>query len=219
MSAAHELRLTPEEYLAIEREAERKSEYYDGQMFLMSGASRPHILITSNINWELSSQLRDRPCEVYGGDLRLKVTEAGLYTYPDLTVACGDIQFEDSRSDTLLNPLMVIEVLSPSTEAYDRGRKFSFYRALDSLQEYVLVSQSEHRVERFARQPDSVDWLYSEAVGLESAMELTSIGCRLRLSEVYRKVTLSRPSTSPADRVREDVDPAYAPEQPIEAPG
>ncbi|MGV3724709.1 MAG: Uma2 family endonuclease, partial [Actinomycetota bacterium] len=193
--------------------------YYDGQMLLMSAASRPHILITSNINWELNSQLRDRPCEVYGGDLRLKVTDAGLYTYPDLTVACGDIRFEDARSDTLLNPLVVIEVLSPSTEAYDRGRKFSLYRTLDSLQEYVLVSQSEHRVERFTRQPDSEDWLYSEAVGLEAEMVLTSIGCRLLLSEVYRKVTLSRSSTS-ADRVREDNDPAYGePERPSGALG
>lgn len=214
MSAARAFRLTPEEYLVIERAAERKSEYYDGRMFLVSGASRPHVLITMNLVRDLGNQLLDRPCEVYALDMRLKVTAAGLHTYPDVTVACGDIRFEDSRTDTLLNPRVVIEILSPSTEVYDRGRKFAMYRALDSLREYVLISQSEHWVERFARQSDSPDWECSEARGLDAEMELPSIGCCLRLSEVYRNVTLS----AAADRVREPEAPDYAEPEGAAAP-
>lgn len=210
MSAARELRLTPEEYLAIERAAERKSEYYDGRMFLMSGASHAHVLITSNVSWELNTQLREGSCEVLASDMRLKVTEAGLYTYPDVMVACGDIQFGDSWSDNLLNPRVVIEVLSPSTAAYDRGRKFEFYRALDSLHEYVLISQSEHRVERFTRQSASAEWLHSEVTGLDAVMELPAIGCRLTLAEVYRKVALTTKPGSAKDRIREPDAPDYA---------
>jgi Uma2 family endonuclease len=210
MSAAHEVRLTPEEYLVIEREAERKSEYYDGRMFLMSGASLAHVLITTNVAWDLNDQLRDRPCHVFGSDLRLKVTEAGLYTYPDVSVVCGEIKLEDSRRDTLLNPRVIVEVLSPSTAAYDRGRKFALYRELESLQEYVLISQDEHRVERFVRQVDSPDWLQSVVTSLGGVMELPSIACRLHLSEVYRKVELSRASTSVDDRIREPEEPYYA---------
>ncbi|MGV3724708.1 MAG: Uma2 family endonuclease [Actinomycetota bacterium] len=210
MSAAHELRLTPAEYLAIEREAERKSEYHDGRMYLMSGASEAHVLITMNVSWELGAQLRDRPCRVYASDMRLKVTTAGLYTYPDVMAACGDIRLEDARRDTLLNPSVIIEVLSPSTAAYDRGRKFALYRELESLQEYVLISQDEHRVERFARQADSRDWLQTVVTGLDGMLELPSIACRLHLSEVYRKVELSCASTSADDRIREPEAPYYA---------
>jgi Uma2 family endonuclease len=210
MSAAHELRLTPEEYLAIERAAERKSEYYDGRMFLMSGASEAHVLITMNASWELNTQLLDRPCRVYASDLRLKVSEVGLYTYPDVMVVCGESRLEDSRRDTLLNPSVVVEVLSPSTAAYDRGRKFEFYRSLNSLQEYVLISQSEHRVERYTRHSESADWLHAEVTGLDALMELPAIGCRLTLSGVYHKVELTPKPKSRKDRIREPDAPDYA---------
>jgi len=217
MSAAHDLRLTPEEYLAIEREAERKSEYYDGRMYLMAGTSRAHSLIVMNVTRVLGTELLDGPCEVYASDMRLKVTESGLYTYPDVMVACPEIRFDDRRSDTLLNPKVIIEVLSPSTEAYDRGQKFALYQALSSLREYVLISQVEPRVERFTRQPGSTDWVYSEATGLEREVELSSIGCRLRLSAAYHKVDLTQRAMLPDDRVRESDAPAYA--EPRSFPG
>ena len=148
--------LTPEEYLARERRAETKSEYLRGEVFAMAGASRAHNLIASNAAGELRQQLRDRPCEVYPSDMRVKVSPSGLYTYPDVTVVCGEPQFEDAEVDTLLNPKVLVEVLSPSTADYDRGGKFTHYRRLPSLQEYVLISQDRPLVEHYvARLPRS----------------------------------------------------------------
>src|SRR5262249_30313647 len=140
--------ITPQEYLELERKAETKSEYLDGEMFAMTGVTREHSTIANNIIRELSTQLYERPCEVHGPDLRVKVSPSGLHSYPDLVVVCGELQFEDEHFDTLLNPLMIAEVLSDSTESYDRGKKFAHYRMIDSLQEYVLVSQTECRIER-----------------------------------------------------------------------
>jgi len=185
--------LTPEQYLEIERAAERKSEYHAGQMFLMAGATEAHVLITTNLGIALGVRLRDSPCRTYTTDLRLKVSEAGLYTYPDVMVACGGAQFEDGRRDVLLNPTVIIEVLSPSTEAYDRGNKFEFYRKLDSLQEYVLVAQDRYYVEHFIRQADGEPWLRTEQSGLTAMLELPAIGCQVPLAEIYHKVELSAP--------------------------
>lgn len=175
---------TPEEYLALERDWETKHEYFDGEIFAMAGASEAHVAIVSNLVFALMGQLRDRPCKVYASDMRVKVSATGLYTYPDLAMVCGEREFEDGRRDTLLNPHVIIEVLSPSTEAYDRGKKFAHYRTLDSLMEYLLVAQDTPRVEQYVKQPDG-DWLLHEATRLDEAIMLPTIRCELRLAEVY----------------------------------
>jgi len=187
MSAEPHRRVAIEDYLAAERRAETKSEYLDGEVFAMSGASRPHNLIALNPAASVHGQLRGRPCETYAGDMRVYMPAAGLYTYPDVTVVCGEPRFDDAELDTLLNPTLVIEVLSPTTEGYDRGKKFAHYRTLDSLREYVLIAQDEARVELFARQDDG-HWLLSEAAGLDGTILLASIGCELRLADVYDRV-------------------------------
>lgn len=177
---------TAEEYLTLERSAPYKSEFHDGQIYAMTGASRKHNLITVNIARELSIQLKKRPCEAYINDMRVKSAEARNYYYPDIAVVCGAPQFEDAQVDTLLNPTLLIEVLSPSTEAYDRGGKFAHYRKIPSLREYLLVTQDQPGIERYMRQGDF--WILSEAIGLEASMPLESIDCILSLSEVYDKV-------------------------------
>jgi len=174
------------EYLALERSALFKSEFHDGQIYAMTGASRKHNLVTVNIARELSAQLKKRPCEAYINDMRVKAAEARSYHYPDIAVVCGSPQFEDAHVDTLLNPTVLIEVLSPSTEAYDRGGKFAHYRKIASLNEYLLVTQDQPIIERYQRQGDV--WILSEAEGLDASVSLESIGCILSLREVYDKV-------------------------------
>lgn len=180
--------VSPQEYLRLERQSEYKSEYLNGEIFAMTGASRKHNLITTNISRELSQQLKARPGEVYAVDMRVKVRANGLYTYPDVAVVCGEPQFEDELFDTLLNPTVLIEVLSTSTERYDRIAKSSYYRAIDSLAEHLLVAQDEIRLEQYVRQPNE-QWLLCEYITLDSAAELTSIDCSLLLSDVYDKIT------------------------------
>src|SRR5579859_7443252 len=179
-------RYTPEEYLAHERQAAYKSEYLAGQIVAMSGVSRAHSLINTNLAWVLSSQLRDRPCEVHASDMRVKVTAQGLYTYPDIAVVCGPAQWEDAQVDTLLNPTLIVEVLSPSTEAYDRGAKFGYYRALPSLQEYLLVAQDQALLEHYLRADDS--WVFTATRDPGAVVRLPTIACDLPLAEVYRNV-------------------------------
>lgn len=183
--------LTTEEYLAIERRDEYKSEYIDGEMVAMTGASRRHNLITASITGQLYPQLRGRPCEAYASDMRVRVPSTRAYLYPDVAVVCGEPRLEDDYLDTLLNPTVLVEVLSDSTERYDRGRKFGLYRTIDSLAEYVLVAQDECRVEQYVRQPDG-RWLLTDHRSPEASVELTSIRCTLKLSEVYEKVSLPR---------------------------
>lgn len=156
-------------------------------MFAMSGASPRHALITGNIVAALAVRLRDRPCYVFPSDLRLNVGSTGLFTYPDVVVACGELRYRDERRDTLLNPLVLFEVLSESTEAYDRGRKFEHYRTLSSLAEYVLVAQEKPHVEQFVRQADG-RWLLEEVSRVEGTLTLPSLGCALPLAEIYAKV-------------------------------
>ena len=177
---------TAEEYLALERSAPYKSEFHDGQIYAMTGASRKHNLITVNIAGELRTQLKKRPCEAYISDMRVKAAEARSYHYPDIVVVCGTPQFEDAHVDTLLNPTLLVEVLSPSTEAYDRGGKFAHYRKIATLREYLLVTQDQPSIERYLRQEDV--WMLTEAVGLEATVPLESIDCTLSLREVYDKV-------------------------------
>ena len=180
--------ISPAEYLALEREAEYKSEYLNGEIFAMTGASRQHNRITINISSSLNLQLKGRPCETYAVDMRVKVRASGLYTYPDVAVACGEPQFEDSEFDTLLNPTLLVEVLSPSTERYDRIAKTSYYRTIDSLAEHLLVAQDEIRLEQYVKSPNG-QWLLSEYRELDGVVELTSIGCELSLSDVYDRIT------------------------------
>lgn len=191
VSTQPKVRVTPQEYLELERKAEIRSEYYNGEMFAMSGATREHTKIAANITAELVNQFVDRPCEVYPLDMRTKVSPTGLYTYPDIVAVCGEPQFEDAHSDTLINPNLIIEVLSDSTESYDRGKKFAHYRTIDSLHEYVLVSQTECRIERFSRHDDGT-WLYAENTDPDGSIELASVACRLSLSRVYHKVDFER---------------------------
>ena len=177
---------TVEDYLTLERSASYKSEYRDGQIYAMTGASRKHNLVSGNIYRELSLQLKKHPCEAYINDMRVKAAEASSYHYPDVSVVCGTPQFEDAQVDTLLNPTLLIEVLSPSTEAYDRGSKFARYRKTASLREYLLVAQDQPIIERYVRQGDV--WILSEVAGIDASISLESIGCVLSLREVYDKV-------------------------------
>jgi Uma2 family endonuclease len=180
---------TPEEYLVPERKAGYKSEYFAGEIFAMSGASEQHNLIVANVVATLHTQFRNRPCKVYASDMRVKVSPTGLYTYPDVVALCSEPRFDDDQKDTLLNPTVIIEVLSPSTEAYDRGDKFGHYRKLACLTEYVLISQEKIHIERYVRQPDN-QWLLSETSGLHDTVQLPSINCTLVLDEVYEKVEI-----------------------------
>lgn len=181
--------ITPEEYLALERKAEYKSEYLHGEVFAMTGASRKHNLIAVNIVSSLESQLRSKPCELYVSEMRVKVTSSGLYTYPDVAVVCGEPKFEDDYLDTLQNPTLLIEILSKSTERYDRIAKSDYYRTLDSLAEHLLVAQEEYRIEQYTRQPDG-HWILTETSSLAGVVELPSIDCSLSLIDVYNKVAL-----------------------------
>jgi Uma2 family endonuclease len=191
MSSHAHARLTAEEYLALERQAPYKSEYGNGEIFAMSGASRRHNLIALNIGAELRAQLKQRPCEVYTSDMRVKISRTGIYTYPDVVVVCEEPVFEDAEVDTLLNPTVLVEVLSKSTEDYDRGGKFEHYRTLASLQEYLLVAQERCHVVHYVRQPDHT-WLLAETYDMHDGVHLPSIHCDLLLSEVYAKVRLDR---------------------------
>jgi len=187
MSVQPKTWLRPDEYLAIERAAPQRSEYIDGEMVAMTGVSRAHSLITTNLARELSLQLKRRPCEVHVNDLRVRIPSGRLYTYPDVVVACGEPHFEDDQLDTLLDPVLIAEVLPPSTEAYDRGKKFELYRSIPSLREYVLLAQDEPRAEQFALQPDG-RWVFTATAGLDSTLTLAAIGCALPLAEIYDKV-------------------------------
>jgi Uma2 family endonuclease len=187
MSSHPSVYLSPEEYLAQDRRAEQKSEYFDGEVFLMAGASRSHNLIVSNVNRELGTQLKNRPCEVYPSDMRVRIPLTPRYFFPDVSVVCGKPQFEDDHHDVLLNPVIVVEVLSSSTEAFDRGRKYDSYRRIPSLQEIVLISQDECRVLLTTRQPDG-KWLLSELSDPASVLQLSSTECSLPLTEIYSKV-------------------------------
>jgi Uma2 family endonuclease len=189
MSTLSKTQYTPEEYLELERAAEYKSEYVNGEIFAMTGASRRHVLIVTNLVGELRGQLKKRDCAVYSRDLRVKVTPTGFYTYPDVIVVCGESRFSDAQMDTLINPNVIVEVLSESTKDYDRGGKFEQYRTLEFFYEYVLVARDKPHVEHFVRQPDS-RWLLSETNRMDESIELTSIGCTLALAEIYDKVEL-----------------------------
>jgi Uma2 family endonuclease len=183
--------IAPEEYLEIERKTETKSEYYNGEMFAMGGATEQHVTIVSNIVYELSRQLRNRECKVYATDLKLHIIARRMYFYPDVMVACREMKFLGDRREILVNPSVIMEVLSESTQAYDRGLKFDQYRSIESLKEYLLVDQTKPHIEQYVRQPDN-KWLLTVFNGMDKAVDLPSIVCRLPLVEVYHKVEFDR---------------------------
>ncbi len=188
MTAEPAVTLTPQEYLVMERQREYKTEYSDGYVVAMAGATEAHNLIITNVVRELSIQLKKCPCKVYPSDMRVWIPRLKKYTYPDVVVVCGKPEFQDEHRDTLLNPTILFEVLSSSTAAYDRGEKFKHYRTLDLLQEYVLISQETMLIERYVRQEGTRFWTFSDAEGPDAQMELEAIGCSLSLAEVYDKV-------------------------------
>lgn len=193
MSTQTTPRLTEEEYLRIERLGEAKSEYVAGEVFALAGTSPRHNTINGNVLASLHAQLRGGPCRAFFTDLRTKASRARFYTYPDIVVVCGEPKFEDVELDTLLNPTLILEVLSPSTEGYDRGKKFEMYRTIETLREYVLVAQDRIFVERHVRQQDG-RWLLSETRDLNASLPLEAIGCTLRLKDIYERVELGAAS-------------------------
>lgn len=188
MSLQQKTVYTFENYLAAEREEiEVRHEFVAGEVFAMVGATADHNIIVANIVRELGTQMKGRPCLVYSNDMRVRIEASDASKYPDVIAHCGKQQFYDGRRDVLLNPSLIIEVLSPSTEAYDRGEKFAIYRRLPSLREYLLVSLGKVSAELYVRQ-DSGQWLLSEHDGPEAEVPLDSVDCRLSLREVYDKV-------------------------------
>jgi Uma2 family endonuclease len=187
MSALPQIPWSGKEYLDYERKSDEKHEFVDGVVYAMTGASERHNLVVTNVVASLHGQLRKRPCRVYPSDMRVKIPDTGTYTYPDISIVCEPPRFEDDRHDTLLNPVVIIEVLSPSTERYDRGKKFQHYRMLDSLQEYLLVAQDELHIEHYRRQADN-QWLLTDTTHTDAAVELPVIACVLALADVYEKV-------------------------------
>ncbi len=179
--------ISEEEYLENERASETKHEYYQGEIFAMAGASEKHNLIVSNVIRELGNQLRKKPCRVYPGDMKLKIKESGDYVYPDIMVVCGERKFLDDQHDVLLDVDLIAEVLSDSTEAYDRGKKFAYYRKIDSLKEYVLISQQYEKIEKFIKN-ESGFWVLSETNKKNQKILLESIDCKLNIGDVYEKV-------------------------------
>ncbi|MDJ0835361.1 MAG: Uma2 family endonuclease [Acidobacteriota bacterium] len=178
------------EYLRTERLAETKSEFYRGRIMAMAGASAVHNAIVAAVIGELYAQLKNTDCQVMPSDLRVKAEAKAHYTYPDVTILCGKPVYEDNETDTLLNPKVIIEVLSPSTEAFDRGKKFESYRTIPSLQEYVLISQEEPKVECFQRQ--NAFWVLRESRGDDDVMELATVKAALPLRDIYRQATVHR---------------------------
>jgi Uma2 family endonuclease len=198
MSLPHPLPFfTPEEYLSLERLSELRHEYLDGSVYAMAGESVAHSTICFNLAVAAGSRLRGTPCRGFSPNMKVRAGEGGLYAYPDLTIVCGEPAFADARADVLTNPTVIFEVLSPSTEAYDRGEKFSRYRAqVESLRDYVLIAQDKPRAERHTRRDDG-SWEAGVAEGLGGVLELPSAGCRLPLAEIYERVEFG--AARPAD--------------------
>jgi Uma2 family endonuclease len=182
-------RWTPADYLAFERGHPGKHEFVDGRIIRQAGASRNHALISTNVTSSLHQQLRSRPCTVYGSDMRVAIPRARRYVYPNITVLCEPANFEDPIEDTLTNPTVIIEILSPSTERYDRGKKFQAYQTIESFQEYLLVAQDAIVVEHFVRRSDKL-WTFDVITDPTAVISLASIDCTLRVEDIYEKIML-----------------------------
>lgn len=181
-------KFTPAEYLAMEEVADFKSEYYAGEIFAMTGGTADHSTVAVNLAAELRQALAARPCRVFNSDMRLHIKKSGLYTYPDVMVVCSKLKFLERRADTLVNPLLIIEVLSESTRDYDRGAKFEFYKGIDTLQEYVLVESESPRVECYHRGVGN-QWIIETYAGLDALARLESLSHDLPLRQIYHKVS------------------------------
>jgi Uma2 family endonuclease len=182
-------RMTEEEYLRIERAATYKSEFVGGEMFAMSGGTLWHSQLAANWIAHLGNQLRGGPCRVFTSDARVRTTVSGSYLYPDISVAYGE-PLRDMDVDILISPKTVVELLSPSTADYDRGKKFELYREIPSLEEYVLTHSDAPHVEHFARQADA-SWIFREYKGLESSLRLVSLGCEIGMADIYERIFLT----------------------------
>lgn len=187
MSVQTHTNMSVAEYLAFERSSETKHEYIAGRILAMSGASAAHNVITANTLANIHRQVSERNCTVFPGDMRLGIVPQNIYVYPDITVVCGDVEFSDAEQDTLLNPTVIIEVLSPSTENYDRGKKSHYYRAIPTLQEYLLIAQDEPYIEHFVRY-SAHQWLFSEVTAEQGSVHLASIDCTLQLKDIYNNI-------------------------------
>jgi Uma2 family endonuclease len=192
VATAEKILISPEEYLVRERATDYKSDYLRGQTVAKAGASARHNLIVLNTGAVLRDALRKRPCLVYPSDLKLNIESTGLFTYPDITVVCGEPKFLDDHGDVLLNPVVIIEVLSESTEAYDRGKKFEHYRTILSLEQFVLIAQDRVAVDCFSRGANN-EWTLRSSSDINSTLGLGSIQCEVPLSEIYDKVRLDPP--------------------------
>ena len=193
---------TPEQYLELEERSDHKSDYLSGQIFAMAGGSPEHSAIGSNLCREMGNLLKRGPCQVFNSDLRVTIMQSGLMTHPDVTVICGEQHRHPLDKNSIINPTVLFEVLSPSTEAYDRGEKWAHYRQMDSLQEYILVSQNKARMEQYVRQDDG-SWKFTAVAGLAASLLLPSLGCSLPLAEVYDKVTLQE-AVAQEERLTDD---------------
>lgn len=190
-------RFTEQQYLSLERQSETKSEYYNGEIFAMSGAGFTHNRLAGDLHYALITRL-PQSCEPLVSDQRLKIQATGLITYPDLIVLCGPPQFaENAVKDTLLNPALIAEVLSPSTESYDRGKKFLHYRQIPSLRDYLLVSQDRVLVEHFTRQPDD-SWTFRAYPNRDDILPLLNFSIEIPLRDIYRRVTFEPVDPNPS---------------------
>jgi Uma2 family endonuclease len=193
-------RMTPEKYLQFDHDSDIKYEYFDGDVFAMTGGSLNHNQISINIASQLKSTLRGSPCRPLASDMRVKVNEIDKYTYPDIVVVCGNIELEKVKGvETLLNPVVIIEILSDSTEAYDRGKKFTHYRLIPSLREYILVSQDYCNVEQFSRGDRGIWHILDPCMDMERSITIESIDCELLLSDIYELVDFETDSDSNRD--------------------
>lgn len=188
MSAQPHLLMTPEEYLAFEEHSSEKHEYYGGRIVALAGGNQAHAIICSNLNALLHSQLRKRACMVYTSDMKVRAERPRTYMYPDVSVVCGESRFEDPTRRVLLNPMVIIEVLSESTEKHDRGKKFQYYRSISSVAEYILVAQDTYHIDHYRRQSENL-WVLSSIDGMDGYLDILTIGCRLSLAEIYEKVS------------------------------
>jgi Uma2 family endonuclease len=186
MVAQSKPEFSPDEYLALEREASTKSEYLNGGIYAMTGGTPQHARIAASVIASMVVQLKGKPCSVYSSDLRIASANSQLITYPDVSIVCGAPQFRDARNDVVTNPVVLIEVLSDSTEAYDRGKKFNYYRTIESLRDYILVSQKEPLIDLYSREPNG-SWQIQSIAGLDSDAQviIPSVNCQFLLSDVY----------------------------------
>ncbi len=186
---AKKLFYSKEEYLKMEAAADYKSEYYNGEIFAMSGGSLNHSKICFNLNRRVGEAIDNKDCHGFESNMKLAIAKVNSYVYPDLMVVCGDVELAENTSDVITNPVLIIEVLSPSTESFDRGLKFEYYRTIPSLKEYVIISQDKPKTESFFKQTDTI-WQYTVTEGLNKTLVFQSLDYEIALQEIYHKIRI-----------------------------